>query len=193
MTQTEFHFAIKKLAKGDKQMLRAIYEAYGKLIYAVVYDLLKSREDAEDVTSEFFIKLIHVAGSYKKDHSHKAWLVQIAKNMAIDWMRKRGREVLLYEDAETGEVRQDVLETGKTEQTQDSVEEKTVLAADLKQAMEALSKKEQEVIDMKLLGDMKFREIAEATGQPMGTVTWLYNQGILKLRRCLKEYGTTGE
>lgn len=191
MTQTEFHSAIKKLAKGDKQMLREIYEAYGKLIYAVVYDLLKSREDAEDVTSEFFIKLIRVAGSFKKEYSHKAWLVQIAKNMAIDWIRKRGREVLLYEDAETGEVRQDVLETGGQEIEAAPVEEKTILAADLKRAMETLSKKEQEIIDMKLLGDMKFREIAEATGQPLGTVTWLYNQGILKLRRCLKEYGTT--
>ncbi len=193
MTQTEFHTAIKKLAKGDKQMLHVIYETYGKLIYAVVYDLLKSREDAEDVTSEFFIKLIHVAGSYKKEHSHKAWLVKIAKNMAIDWMRKRGREVLLYEDAETGEITQNILETGGQEENVSSVEDTTVLETDLKNAMQTLMPKEQEVIDMKLLGDMKFREIAEATEQPMGTVTWLYNQGILKLRRCLKEYGTARE
>ena len=58
MTEHEFYTAIKGLAKGNKDMLHAIYDAYGRLIYTIVYDILKNREDAEDVTSEFFIKLI---------------------------------------------------------------------------------------------------------------------------------------
>jgi RNA polymerase sigma-70 factor (ECF subfamily) len=41
---------------------------------------------------------------------------------------------------------------------------------------------------MKLVGGMKFREIAETLHQPIGTVTWIYNQAIKKLRRCLAEY-----
>ena len=55
MTEHEFYTAIKGLAKGNKDMLHAIYDAYGRLIYTIVYDILKNREDAEDVTSEFFI------------------------------------------------------------------------------------------------------------------------------------------
>lgn len=189
MTQIEFHKAIKQLAKGDKQALQIIYEAYGKFIYAIVYDLIKSREDAEDITSEFFIKLIRVAGGFKKEYSHKAWIAQIARNMTIDLIRKRGKEVLLYEDTENGENPQNMFEIGNQEAQISPVEEQTILAEDIKQAMETLSFKEREIMDMKLLGDMKFREIAQTTGQPIGTVTWLYNQGIQKLRRCLKEYG----
>lgn len=195
MTEREFHTAIRRLISGDKDALRWIYEVYVKLIYSVVYDVLKAREDAEDVTSEFFIKLVRVADSYKKGYSHKAWLVQIARNMALDLLRKKNREVLEFEDDSKEGARDSILETGTCYGQQAAcsapvsyVEEQTVLAQDMKRAMEHLSPKEKEVVDMKLLGDMKFREIAEFTNQPIGTVTWLYNQGILKLRRCLADY-----
>ena len=179
MTEHEFYAAIKGLAKGNKDMLRAIYDAYGRLIYTIVYDVVKNREDAEDVTSEFFIKLIRVAGTYQKKTSHRAWLIQIARNMAIDLLRKRGHEYLLHE---TEDAPQDQLEEGGTVETASTVEEHVVLAEDMRQ---------REVLDLKLVGDLKFREIAKTLGQPLGTVTWLYNQGIKKLRRCLREYGTT--
>ena len=188
MTEHEFYTAIKGLAKGNKDMLHAIYDAYGRLIYTIVYDILKNREDAEDVTSEFFIKLIRVAGTYQKKTSHRAWLIRIARNMAIDLLRKRGHEYLLHE---TEDAPQDQLEEGGTVETTSTVEEHVVLAEDMRQAIQTLSDREREVLDLKLVGDLKFREIAKTLGQPLGTVTWLYNQGIKKLRRCLREYGTT--
>jgi len=123
MTEHEFYTAIKGLAKGNKDMLHAIYDAYGRLIYTIVYDILKNREDAEDVTSEFFIKLIRVAGTYQKKTSHRAWLIQIARNMAIDLLRKRGHEYLLHE---TEDAPQDQLEEGGTVETASTVEEHVV-------------------------------------------------------------------
>lgn len=185
MTEQEFYVAIKKLAKGDRDMLRTIYNAYWKLIFVIVFDILKNREDAEDVTSEFFVKLIRVAGTFQKKTSHKAWLTQIARNMAIDFLRKRGREYLLYESEDAPN---DKLDEPAGRDVLSTVEEQTILAEDMRSAMQTLSDSEREVIDMKLLGDMKFKEIAQVTGKPLGTVTWIYNQGITKLRRCLKAY-----
>ena len=54
--------------------------------------------------------------------------------------------------------------------------------------MRSLKPEEKEIVDMKLIGQLKFKEIAKLTGKPMGTVTWLYNEGIKKLRRCLSNY-----
>ena len=189
MTQKEFETAIKRLQKGDKQALKELYEAYGTWIYSVVRDVVGNREDAEDITSEFFIRLVRAAQSYRKGNAHKAWLMQIARNMAIDLLRKRGHEMPVYED-EDGNVNE-VFEVGGQNTSTSRVENTTMMAQDLKQAMESLPPKEKEVIDMKLLGDMKFKEIAEVTGSPMGTVTWLYNQGIQRLRRCLQVYERT--
>ncbi len=184
MTDKEFQSAINKLLRGDKDGLASIYEAYVKLIYAVVYDTVGSKEDAEDITSEFFIKLIRVADSFKKGSPHKTWLVTIARNMAIDHIRKRSKEVLEIDNTpDEGEAPRQWEDTSRG-----SVEDTVAMSMDIKQAMDTLSPKEKEIIDMKLVGQFKFKEIADMTGQPMGTVTWLYNQGIKKLRRCLADY-----
>lgn len=197
MTDEEFALCLDLVLKGDKEGLRKIYEAYIKLIYAVVYNTVGRREDAEDITSEFFIKLIRVAKSFKKGLPHKAWLVTIAKNMSVDFLRKNGREILVdikQDDTEQSEDAIDkaahsknAVQKGAGDESSE-VENKAVLAEDMRQALKTLSPKEREIVHMKLLGELRFKDIAEATKQPMGTVTWLYNQGIKKLRRCLSGY-----
>lgn len=190
MTDEEFQTAIYALAQGDKNALRLIYQAYVRLIYAVVFDVVGRREDAEDVTSEFFIKLVHIAGSFRQGSPHRAWMVRVARNMAIDYLRKNRREVLEYETSDMQEDRSanSVLEQAGAAERAQEVEHRAILAEDMRQAMKSLKQKEKEIVDMKLLGQLTFQEIADATGKPLGTVTWLYNQGIMKLRRCLKEY-----
>lgn len=74
---------------GEKEGLHSIYQAYVTYIYAIIYDILKNKEDAEDVTAEFFIKLWNIAGKYQFGGKHRAWLGKIAHNMAIDYIRTR--------------------------------------------------------------------------------------------------------
>lgn len=191
MTDKEFQEAINLLLKENKEGLRRIYEAYIKFIYAVVFDTVGSREDAEDITSEFFIKLIRVAGQYKKGMPHRAWLATIAKNMAIDAIRKKQKEVVASAFSSEDEENSEYLDKKANESVITSVspvEEQATLAQDMREAMKQLNDKEREIIDLKLLGQMKFKDIARMTRQPIGTVTWIYNQGIKKLRRCLANY-----
>lgn len=170
MTDREFGKYMSAIAQGDRESLRAVYDEYLKLIFAVVYDTIRQREEAEDVTSEFFIKLYRIADSYKKGTGHKRWLVTIAKNMAIDRIRKIDREMLVDEMPERNE--------GKTMESQ-IVENLT-----LKQAVATLKPEEQEILDLKVVGGFTFKEIADMKERPIGTITWIYNQAIQKLRRC---------
>lgn len=188
MTDEEFQSAISSLLEGNKDGLRCIYEAYVKLIYTVVLDVVKRREDAEDVTSEFFIKLVRVADQFREGSPHKAWMVTIARNMALDFLRKSNREILSYESEEENDDRLNLVEKAGAKAGDRSVENKAILAHDMSRAMAQLSPKEKEIVDLKLIGNFKFKEIATMTGQPMGTVSWIYNQAITKLRRCLKDY-----
>lgn len=190
MTDEEFLIAVNAMQNGNQEGLRSIYDAYIKLIYAIVYDTLKNREDAEDITSEFFIKLVRVSASYEKGRPHKTWLVTIAKNMAIDAVRKRNRAVnessfVTEEDNTNGIIEETI---AQNETSSGSVENRTILAYDMRRAMDTLSDREKEIVQMKLMGDMKFREISDALSEPMGTITWIYNQAIKKLRRCLADY-----
>ena len=171
MTQSEFEASVAKIQQGDKEGLREIYEAYISYIYMIVLGIVGSRENAEDVTSEFFIKIWTVLDTYQNNGAHKAWLATIARNMALDFLRKNKREIPAEEFAE--EVSSD-----------ETPEEEVVGELSVQEALATLNEAERQVVDMKVLGEMSFREISESLNVPMGTVTWRYQNAIKKLRRC---------
>lgn len=173
MTDKEFDGLMSAMADGSRAALKQIYEEYVKLVYAVIYDTIKSREEAEDITSEFFIKLFDIAGKYKPGNGHKKWLVTIARNMAIDRIRKLDREMVVDEFPEYSNE-------------EDRFEEQAALRMTMKQAMESLKSEERQVLDLKVVGGFTFKDISELLAKPQGTVSWLYNNAIKKLRRCQK-------
>lgn len=194
MTEERFEKCILAMKKGNIEGLKEVYEEYGSYIYGIVRQLLSVKEEAEDVTSEFFIRLWEKAGSYRAGSGHKGWMVTIARNMAIDLLRKRRREELVdfhterAEDAETEAYgqraagRQDILEAAGS--MQGSVEDAVVSEMSMREALLTLKEAEREVIHMKIMGEMTFQEISDILQVPLGTVTWRYREAIKKLRRC---------
>ncbi|MGN0394833.1 MAG: RNA polymerase sigma factor [Coprococcus sp.] len=173
MTDKEFDKYMSAMASGDRDVLKHIYEEYVKLVYAVIYDTIKSREEAEDITSEFFIKLCNIAEKYKPGNGHKKWLVTVAKNMAIDRIRKLDREIVVDEFMENEPVDEDIAE-------------QAVLKCTMKQVMQNLKPEERQVLDLKVIGGFTFKDISDLLEKPQGTISWLYNSAIKKLRRCQK-------
>ncbi len=169
MTEQLFSESISQICRNDKEGLRRIYEDYNPLIYSAVWEILRSREDAEDVTSDFFIRLWDAADTYRPGHGHRAWMLTIARNMAIDYLRKRRREEPVEVLPEDG---------GK----QTPVDERAVNALSLQQALESLKEDERQIINLKIMGGLTFREIAAMLGRPQGTVAWCYRTAIRKLR-----------
>lgn len=196
MTEAEFEGCVQRICAGDKNGLKDIYEAYFPYLYSVIYGIVQNKENAEDVTSDFFIKLWTAAESYKPGNGHKGYLATIARNMAIDFIRKRKREVLTesFEQPSYGEDGNDqsmvaVSSEGQVGsnilQTDSNTPENEVISnISLKEALDRLKPEEREIINWKVLGEMTFQEIADLTGAPMGTVTWRYREAIKKLRRC---------
>ena len=171
MTQEEFNECMSRMKSGDKDGLRQIYEGYLSYIYTIVYGVVNSKENAEDITSEFFIKLWEISDSYiPKDAGHKAYLATVARNMALDFLRKNKREILSEELPEEEDIKS-------------SVEEEVISDVGLKEALASLKENERLVVSMKILSDMTFQEIADALGAPLGTVTWRYKNALEKLRR----------
>ncbi len=64
------------------------------------------------------------------------------------------------------------------------VEQEVVSDLSIRQALETLKPSERQVVSLKVLGELTFKEIADVMGIPMGTVTWKYQNAIKKLRRC---------
>lgn len=174
MEEKQFSACMERMKSGDKSALHEVYEAYIGYIYTIVLQTVSNREDAEDVTSEFFMKLWRLADTYREGNGHRAWMAAIARNMAVDLLRRTRREVLTEDFTDTiAESTSDV-----------SVEQEVLSDMSLQQALDTLKANEREVVHLKIMGDMTFQEIADTLKIPLGTVTWRYQNAIKKLRRC---------
>ncbi len=93
--------------------------------------------------------------------------------MAVDLMRKTKREILTEQFADN-----------MTETASEACVEQEVLSdLSLRQALDALKPSEQQVVHLKIMGELTFQEIADILKIPLGTVTWRYQNAIKKLRR----------
>lgn len=187
MDNEAFDRCIERICWGEKEALREIYEAYRGYVYQLLCGILGSHENAEDVTSEFFIRIWEIADRYEPGNGHKTWLSRIARNMGIDYLRSHKREEVY--DLSGGEnISDDEIDAKQVmiqnKLRQEDMSSKVVGQLGMEQLLKKLKPKEREIIDMKIIADMTFQEISQTLGIPMGTVTWRYRQAINKLRRC---------
>lgn len=172
MTDRAFEDSIRQILNGDKDGLKSLYVEYNAMIYSAVFEILGSHQNSEDVVSEYFIKLWAIADSYRFGGHHRAWLLTIARNMALDFLRKYKREVSIEE-----------LKPHK-EACTPSHEEQIIGDLGLMQALDVLGKEEREIINLKIMGQLTFKEISRLLSRPIGTVVWKYQSAIGKLKRC---------
>ncbi|MEG2289718.1 MAG: sigma-70 family RNA polymerase sigma factor [Clostridium sp.] len=171
MTNVEFEASIKLIQADDKSGLEKIYKEYITVIYSVVLSIVKNKENAEDITSDFFIKLWDKSKLYDFSYKHKSWLITIAHNMSIDFLRKNKSEVLTSEFFEEGCLNENSFEN--------NIHHKIIF----EDALNNLKDAERQVINMRILGDLTFKEISRILNKPLGTITWQYQNAINKLRR----------
>lgn len=189
MTEGRFEKCIRNMNRGDRDALKEVYEEYVSYIYGIVRQLLSTREEAEDITSEFFIRLWEKSESYRGGSGHKGWMATIARNLAIDYIRKRKREEVVdfsaeRETEEGGQhfsARSAVRGESKIEK---SVEDQVLADISMEEALSQLKESERQVVHMKIIADMTFQEIADILEEPLGTVAWRYREAVKKLRRC---------
>ena len=195
MEDRVFDRCMERIKQNDKEALKEIYVAYAGFLFHFILGILGNRENAEDVTSEFFIKLWDIADKYVPGTGHRAWLSRIARNMAIDFLRKNKREIpydagerefemLAASDESTAEGGKKGGGYKSESDNRDATAEEAVSNLTAKEALERLKPAEREIVHLKIIGDMTFEEISDLLETPMGTVTWRYREAMKKLRRC---------
>ncbi|MGN1119325.1 MAG: RNA polymerase sigma factor [Oscillospiraceae bacterium] len=178
MDEKQFDYCILLIRQGRSDGLRAIYESYFKVIYSIMLSVTKNPTDAEDLTSDFFVKLWDkLAEAYRSGSGHKSWLAAAARNMAVDFLRRKSRVELTLDDEENP------LEP----QSAERLEETVIGSLNVQQALDSLKESEREIVSLKLFAELTFKEIAAAMKMPMGTVTWKYNSAMKKLKEYFKE------
>ena len=172
---------LRRIADRRQDALAALYDRFSPLLLAVTRRILGNGADAEEVVQEAFLQVWAQAGRYDPRRSSvPTWLVLIARSRAIDLLRSRGvRERAVT--AATAEARADESPEGPRSVWYE--ERRTRLAA----ALEGLPAEQRQVVQQAFFLGMSQREIAEATGLPLGTVKTRTLLAMRKLRESLRE------
>lgn len=86
---------------GDRDAFLALYETYSTPIYDFCLRMLRNRADAEDVTSEVFLRAMERLGSLRDHGAFKGWLYTVARNAALSQIEARGKVSPVAEHIET--------------------------------------------------------------------------------------------
>lgn len=179
--------AILGARNGDADCLDRLVEHYSGRLYGFLYRMTGSRDDAEDLMQEVFVRLVRMIGAYEHDGRFEAWLFRIAANLVRDRLRRsrRGPRFVATGDAFPGEPGENGDDFGGVELPVDArlihAEEMDALGA----ALARLPDVEREVVMLRHFSQMSFREIAEATGVPLGTALARGHRGLNRLRERL--------
>lgn len=170
---------------GDESALGELISANLKPVYNFVYRIVRNEKDAEDVAQETFVKVWRNIRKYRTGQSFKAWLFSIARNTAIDLMRKRKNPV--FSDFENDEG-----ENALAENLTDPdplPDELAVKAEDkelLSRLLENLSGVHREILHLYYNEDLTFNEIAQVTGKSINTVKSRHRRALIALKQLLE-------
>ncbi len=159
---------IVKTARGDNEAFSELYEGTKRGVYAFLFSYLKHKEDVEDALQTVFLKIKKGAASYREGTNGKAWILQIAKNQALNEIKKRNRtETIEGKDFSAPPVERD----GTVNEIMQKV----------------LSNDERQIVVLHVLWGYRHREIAQIINAPIGTVTSKYKRSIAKLKMAIKK------
>lgn len=166
--------AINMLKSGDESAFAIIYDLTNRKIFYVALNILKDKSLAEDIMQDTYLKFLEKLYDYKSKNS-LAYILTIARNLAINTYNKRKREISYDDDFDNYFGIEDYVEF--------KIETEDLILKALKQ----LKLIEKQVFLLHTLENLRHREIALILDKPLGTITWTYKQAIKKLKDIIKD------
>lgn len=165
MNERQIDKLLVKTSLGDNEAFEALYEGTKRGVFSFLYSYLKNYAETEDAMQAVYLKVKLNIASYRRGTNGRAWLLQIAKNHALNVLAKNKR--------------------AKCEQAETSVFEVDIFGQVSEAMKRALTEEEQRLIILHVLWGYKHREIAEEWGCSVGTVTSKYKRSVEKLKKEL--------
>lgn len=175
---------LRRMSRGDESALGELYDRWSPRVHALVFRLLRDRDDAEDVVEEVFWQAWRQAARYEPERGSAAsWLLSIARTRALDGLRSRlrRRAVPLGDDSGETVAAAPPRATGGPVVEVESAERRTHVLA----ALAELPTEQREALELAYYEGLSQTEIADRTGQPLGTVKTRTRLALRKLRERL--------
>jgi RNA polymerase sigma-70 factor (ECF subfamily) len=178
LTPAELVWLLAAVAKGDQAAFEQLYAATRAKLFGVIFRILRRQDLAEEVIQEVYVKIWHGAGHFRPGvASPITWMVSIARNRAIDVVRKRNETSIEDEPAAMDVAAETPDPLAQREMTEE-----------LKRLLECVGRLEPERQKLVLLAyynGWSRDQLAEKFKTPVNTIkTWL-RRSMLDIRECL--------
>jgi RNA polymerase sigma-70 factor (ECF subfamily) len=166
---------LERIAAKDQQAMTALFERHSRLVYSIALRVLGDSGQAEDVMQEIFFQLWKSPGSLVQGHrSLHAWLAVVARNRAIDALRRR----------KPSDPVEDVVLTSKTSLA--SEVECAAMMDKVRVVLQTLPTEQQRSLELAFFEGLTHSEIAERTGDPLGTVKTRIRSALMSIRKAIQ-------
>ena len=164
---------ISRMRAGDQSAMADLYDRYSGVVYGVALRVLANTTAAEDVVQEIFLQLWRKPDSFNAERGRLGpWLAVIARNRAIDHLRKRPLE---------DDIDELPISTG-IDLESDSAQKLAI--EKIRGVLAQLPQDQRKALEMAFFEGMTHSEIAGKTGEPLGTIKTRIRTGLLALRKA---------
>ena len=166
---------------GDEEAFGQLYDKYADSIYRFILVRVSNQEEAQDLTSEVFLKSWQYLSSAEKTiENFKALIYRVARNLVIDFYRSKKNFALSLSDLEWGKL------IDEESSLPDDVAKKDELAQIYK-ALEKIDSAQRDLLLMRYFDDLSVPEIAAVLGKSQGAVRVAMHRALRELKSVLRE------
>ncbi len=178
-TPTRLAESLSRVAAGDRKAFEHVYRATSAKLYGIVLRILRRRELADEVMQDVYLSIWQRARDFDADRaSPVTWMATIARNRAIDVVRKRSEAPALTASPDLPDM------PDGSPIASELMEHREDYARLLK-CLDALSPERQQVVKLAYLDGLSREELALRFGHPVATIkTWLH-RSCKQLKDCL--------
>ena len=179
---------IEKALNNDQSAFSELHERYKDAVYYLILKIVKTPEDAEDLTYITFAKAFGNLYTYESTFNFSTWLFKIASNSAIDLLRKKSIQTLGISNDE--DLAKDEISVSRIYQTSYDDPEELIIKEQRKilarNVVGHLDKNMEKIIRLRFFDEYSYEEISKALDLPLGTVKVQIHRAKKLLQSILK-------
>jgi RNA polymerase sigma-70 factor (ECF subfamily) len=173
-----------RILQQDSTALETLYNRYGRPVYSLVLRIAQNPASAEEIVQDIFLQLWRSADRFQISRGPlEPWLFTMARNRALDFLRLKREKQRRREDSDSDVVVPSAVVRPDPEGDIDQSRR----AEKIRALLSSLPEAQRHAIELAFFEGLTHSEIAEATGEPLGTVKSWIRGGLLKLRESLGE------
>lgn len=156
---------------GNNIAFEKLYKNYKNLVYKIAYSILKNSYDSDDIVQIVFEKIYSIDKDKLPTRNESSWLYSVTKNETINYLNKKKNHIELEEIYELEDNNNEINEL--------------INKDSYNRLIGKLNENEKEIISLKILSNLSFKEIAKLLNKPTGTIKWIYYKSINTLKLLL--------